>query len=153
MNVQKFLSDEGVAFEVVEHYPTYDAQHLSQAVHVSGDHVAKTVLLRVLGEKPHAVAVLPASRQVDLAKASAALGAEAKLATESEVAECCPDCERGALPPFGSRYSLTTLVDERLSHEENLVFEGNTHSEAIKMKFADFKRLESPTVAPIVNEV
>ena len=71
------------------------------------------------------------------------------MATEIEMAELCPDCEIGALPPFGSQYGLKTVVDESLVADEWIVFEGNTHAEAIRMKFADFCDIEHPLVLPI----
>jgi Ala-tRNA(Pro) deacylase len=150
MNVQRFLNDRRVPFDILTHEPTYDAQHMAQAVHVSGREVAKTVLLRANHGYKYIVAVLPATSMIDFAMASRNLGdTELALATEIEMADICPDCEIGALPPFGSHYGLKTLVDESLAADEWIVFEGNSHTEAIRMKFADFCDLEHPLVMPI----
>jgi Ala-tRNA(Pro) deacylase len=150
MNVQKFLKDRGVPFDVLTHEPTYDSQHLAQAVHVPGREVAKTVLLRANHGYKYIVAVLPATTMIDFAKASKNLGdSELALATEIEMADICPDCEIGALPPFGSHYGLKTLVDEALAADEWIVFEGNSHTEALRTRFADFCDLEHPLVMPI----
>jgi Ala-tRNA(Pro) deacylase len=73
--------------------------------------------------------------------------ADVQLASEAEIAEHCPDCELGALPPFGSRYGMKTIVDESLAQDEAIVFEGNTHNEAIQMRFDAYRRLEEPMVA------
>ena len=70
-----------------------------------------------------------------------------ELASEPECGECFPDCELGALPPFGSKYGLQTLVDRSLCDDEEIVFEGNTHHEAIRMKFRDYTELEQSTIA------
>ncbi len=149
MNIQEFLGRHDVPFEVVAHEATYDAQHLAQAVHTSGHHVAKTVLLRT-SKEDYVVAVLAATHSIDFEKVKAALeAASVALASEVEMANRCPDCEVGALPPFGSHYDLPTLVDEPLSHDEEILFEGSTHSEAIRMRFADFKKLENPTIVPL----
>ncbi|MCA9226970.1 MAG: YbaK/EbsC family protein [Planctomycetales bacterium] len=150
MNVAKFLQQSDVEFEVIPHRETHDAQHMAQAIHIPGREVAKTVLLRADHGYRYIVAVLPATKQIDLRKASEALnGSELALATEAEIAQCCPDCECGVLPPFGSQYEMTTMVDESLTHEEEVFFEANTHHEAIRMRFADYRRVEEPLVTPL----
>jgi Ala-tRNA(Pro) deacylase len=152
MNLVKFLEEREIGFEVLPHRETYDAQHMAQALHVSGHHVAKTVLLRADGGFAYIVAVLPATRRVNLERASAALGgSRLELGTEHELSEHCPDCEFGALPPFGSQYDMRTLVDEELTSAERIVFEGNTHHEAIRMRFEDFQQLENPLIAPFAE--
>jgi Ala-tRNA(Pro) deacylase len=150
MNIQTFLHERRVPFDILSHEPTYDAQHMAHSVHVSGHEVAKTVLLRANHAYSYIVAVLPATRMIDFARARRALGGpELALATEVEMSSLCPDCEIGALPPFGSQYGLKTVVDESLAEDEYIVFEGNTHAEAIRMKFADFLDLEQPLVLAI----
>src|SRR5262249_5350423 len=150
MNVKAFLEERRVPFDVLMHEPTYDAQHMAQCVHVPGREVAKTVLLRANHGYKYIVAVLPATTMIDFERASKDLGGtELALATEIEMAEICPDCEMGALPPFGSQYGLKTVVDESLLADESIVFEGNTHAEAIRMKFTDFCDIEHPLVLPI----
>jgi Ala-tRNA(Pro) deacylase len=148
MNVQEFLTQQRVPFQVISHNPTFDAQHLAHEVHVSGHEVAKTVLLRAHGGKDFFVAVLPASRRIDLAKAKQVLGSDdVELASEPEIKQRCSDCEVGALPPFGTSYGMRTYVDAKLAEDEDIVFEGNRHDEAIKMKYDDFANIEKPEVA------
>ncbi len=147
MNVQEFLTQRKIPFEILPHRETYDAQRMAQAVHVSGHHVAKTVLLRVGQPSEYVVAVLPASHNIDFVRARQAFdNNDVELATETEISEHCPDCEIGALPPFGSQFDMKTVVDESLCADEEIVFEGHSHSEAIRMKYADFSRLERPEV-------
>ena len=149
MNVAKFLEAGKYQFERVPHRATYSAQHLAHELHVPGREVAKTVLLRADGGYKYFVAVLPASKTIDFKKASKLLGgSKLELATEFEIEKHCPDCEFGVLPPFGSRYGMKTIVDSSLAEDEDIWFEGNTHDEAIRMKFAEFCRLEQPLVAP-----
>jgi Ala-tRNA(Pro) deacylase len=120
---------------------------VAQALHVPGREVAKTVLLRANHRYTYMVAVLPATKRIDLKRLSKALcGCEVELATETEIAEHCPDCEFGVLPPFGSQYAMKTVVDESLADDEKIVFEANTHHQAIRMKFDDFLRVEEPLV-------
>ena len=145
MRVSKFLKEHDVRFELIVHRPTYDAQHLAEAIHTPGDEVAKTVLLRADGD--YALAVLPATHLVDMDRMRQALEWDrVELATELEFRDLFPDCETGALPPFGSQYGLTTIVDNALAGDE-IVFEGNTHDEAFCMKFEDYRRIEKPLLA------
>lgn len=150
MVIQEFLGQNNVAFDVLEHCETYDAQRMARAVHVSGHQVAKTVLLRVGEAADYVVVVLPASHNIDFDKAREALGVKrVELATEVEMSQRCPDCEMGALPPFGSQYEMTTIVDESLTKDDKIVFEGCSHTEAIRMRYVDFARLENPKVVSI----
>lgn len=147
MNIEKFLGDRQVAFDLIPHFETHDAQRMAATLHVPGREVAKTVLLRADRGYKYVVAVLPAHKVVDLERASEMLGGtQLELATEVEIADHCPDCELGALPPFGSQYGMKTLVDESLTEDVQIVFEGNNHHEAIRMEFADFREIEEPVI-------
>ena len=147
MNIADFLRQEKVKFDVISHRDTFNAQTMAQTLHVSGHHVAKTVLLRVDDGEAFVVAVLPASRSIDLHLASQLLGGrQVELATEQEITAKCQDCEQGALPPFGSYYGMTTIVDASISEDDEIVFEGNTHHETIRMLFRDFRSIEKPIV-------
>lgn len=150
MNTTAFLEERKCWFERVPHVPTYSAQRLAHELHVPGRDVAKTVLLRAgLDDGPKfVVAVLPANKNVDLKRVAALLHeANVQLATEVEIGMHCRDCDFGVLPPFGSQYGMQTIVDSSLAEDEEIWFEGNTHREAIRMKFDDFRRLENPCVA------
>ena len=148
MNVQDYLSSRQIAYDAIPHRDTYDAQRLAQVLHTPGREVAKTVLLRADGGYTYIVAVLPANKTIDFEKVSAAFGgSQIELATELEIKQHCPDCEIGALPPFGTQYAMKTLVEESLTKDEEIVFEGNNHHEAIRMRYDDYQRLEEPLVA------
>jgi Ala-tRNA(Pro) deacylase len=123
---------------------------MAHELHVPGREVAKTVLLRAGDDDEFIVAVVPAHKRVNLQWASQLLGGiDVSLAHETDIEEHCPDCERGVLPPFGSRYGMKTIVDQSLAEAEAIVFEGNTHDQAIQMRFDQFRRLEEPMVARI----
>ncbi|MCA9119500.1 MAG: YbaK/EbsC family protein [Planctomycetaceae bacterium] len=148
MNVQEFLTGRRVAYDAISHRATYGSQRLARMLHVPGRDVAKTVLLRVDRGSTYLVCVLPATKTVDLQKVSAALGGcQAELATEVEIMRHCPDCESGTLPPFGSQYGMKTLVEQSLVYDNEIVFEGNSHREAIRMRYQDFQAIEQPLVA------
>jgi Ala-tRNA(Pro) deacylase len=155
MDIAEFLSIRECWYEHVPHQPTYSAQRLAHELHVPGREVAKTVLLRANanGGREFVVAVLPANKNVDFKRTAEMIrGNKVQLATEMEIAAQCPDCDFGVLPPFGSRYGMKTIVDSSLADDEEIWFEGNTHKEAIRMKFDDFRRLEQPTIASIAAE-
>jgi Ala-tRNA(Pro) deacylase len=149
MKTMEYLSRKQVPFEVIRHSEACDAQRLASALHVSGDHVAKTVLLKADGGYTWIVAVLPASKRVELELLSKAFGyCRLELAHEDDISEHCPETERGVLPPFGKEYCMKTVVDESLTDKHFIYFEGDSHSEAIRMKFEDFCRIEQPLKLP-----
>jgi Ala-tRNA(Pro) deacylase len=148
MNVREYLERNGADFEMLEHEPTYSAQKLAASVHVSGRDVAKAVLLWT--QDDHVLAVLPAADSVDLERVQELLNEEiVELATEKECGERFNDCELGAVPPFGSQYGIKTLLDESLLLEDEIVFEGNTHHQAFKMRRKDYVELENPIIDDI----
>jgi Ala-tRNA(Pro) deacylase len=152
MNVREFLDAECVPFEVLPHHSTYTAQHLAHTLDVPGDNVAKTVLLNVDNEL--VLAVLPATHQVSVSMLQDCLPAgSVELATEEELMEVFPDCERGVAPPFGKQYGLVTIVDRSLADDEHIVFEGNSHTEAIYLRYHDYARIEQPRIESFTTHI
>lgn len=146
MNVQQFLAGQGKPFEVIEHPSTFTASHMAQAVHVAGDLVAKSVVAKA--DDQYVLLILPATCRVDLDSVREALGAQClELADEREFAMLFPECELGAVPPFGSQFGMKSIVDSALTQADQIVFEGNTLREAIRMSYRDFAELEKPVVA------
>lgn len=147
MSMKHFLQRRHVPFEVISHPQAFDAQHLAHALHAPGGEVAKTVLLRIDHGNRYVVAVLPSTHMVDLRKLSDCMGgATIELATEHEIAQRCPDCEFGVLPPFGAHYGAETIVDASLARDDHISFESDSFREAIRMKYADFQSYEQPLV-------
>ena len=113
---------------------------------MSGRQVAKAVLVRS-GER-YVLAVLPATCRINLERLAEILGGlPVRIATEDEVEQVFGDCERGALPPFGRLYGLTTVVDASLAGGAMVVFVGNTRHEGVRMRFRDFEAIEAPVRA------
>jgi Ala-tRNA(Pro) deacylase len=144
MDIQEYLADNGVKFEVDVHEHVYTAQEVAASEHVTGHIFAKPVIVAA-GEEFHML-VVPASRHVDMRKASDLVGAELEMATEGDMKRIFPDCEIGAEPPFGSAYGLKTYVDESLMGMDRIVFRAGDHDHTITIALEDFARLESPTV-------
>jgi Ala-tRNA(Pro) deacylase len=143
MKLDDLLNDRHIPFEHLPHQPSYTANRTAQMLHVPGNEVAKTVVLRVDGR--YVLAVLPATHRIDLEQIRQDLAADqVAMANEAEMERLFPDCERGAVPPFGSLYHLETLVDESLAADERIVFDAQNHEDAIRMRFQDFEALEHP---------
>ena len=99
-----------------------------------------------------AMAVLPAPAQVDLGSLAGAAAAEkADLATEDEFKDAFPNCEIGAMPPFGNLYGLPVYMDESLLSDKEIAFNAGTHAELLRMPLNDYKRLVKPTVVKFAS--
>lgn len=152
MNLTQFLDQQDITYRVYHHRETYDAQHMAQTLHVPGRKIAKTVMARASGGSRFIVLVVPGTMFVDLQRVSAVLGGiDVRLATESEILQRCPGCEFGVVPIFGSKYGLETIVDESVSKQDQIVFQGDTHEEAVQLRFSDFYALEHPRIATIAQ--
>ena len=146
MEVVKFLKSRRVRFQLRHHPARYTAQEVAAAEHIAGDEVAKVVIIKA-GER-FAMCVLPATYVLEMAQVSKALGAgEARLATEEEIAGLFPDCEVGAMPPFGAEYGLDTYVEARLAADEEVLIPAGSHEDSVLMTWKDFERLAKPKVA------
>ncbi len=148
MDVVKYLKSNKVKFELRHHPARYTAQEVAAAEHITGEDVAKVVILDADGRP--VMAVLPATCAVDMEKAKAALGAgTVTLAGEDEIGTLFPDCEVGAMPPFGAEYDLNTYVDERLAEEDEILIPAGTHEDSVLLAWEDYQRLARPKVADI----
>jgi Ala-tRNA(Pro) deacylase len=142
MRLDEFLSRNHVSFERLRHPSTYTANRIAQSLHVPGRKMAKSVLIRT--NHGYMLVVLPASCRIDMDRLRQELGEpEIELATEDEIEQLFDDCERGAMPPFGSLYHLPTVVDDTLAQDE-IVFEGQDHDEAMRMAYKDYETIEHP---------
>jgi Ala-tRNA(Pro) deacylase len=142
--LKALLDQEHILYTVMSHSPAYTAQAAAASLHVPGKEVAKTVVLRAGDDT--VLAVLPASYHVNLKLLAATVGKAVRLATEEEFTHLFPDCEPGAMPPFGEIYGLPVYVDKVLTEDEEIVFPAGTHRDAIRMRYEDFSRLAKPWV-------
>jgi Ala-tRNA(Pro) deacylase len=145
--LEAYLTEHGVPFEVQEHRPAFTAQRIAASEHVPGRMFAKVVMAEEDGEL--LMLVLPASKVVDTRKASEIVGRPVRLATEREFAPRFPDCEAGAMPPFGNLYQVPVVVDRDLGASERIVFQAGTHTVTMSVPYGDFERLVRPTVADL----
>jgi Ala-tRNA(Pro) deacylase len=148
--LKDFLDSYQVKYVSVQHSPAYSAQEVAALVHVPGREMAKTVIVNVKGEL--AMAVLPANYHIDFHRLMDALRtSDMYLATEEEFQSRFPDCELGAMPPFGNLYGMKTYVSQSLAEDEQITFEAGSHSEVISMSWSDYQRLVSPTIVSFTD--
>jgi Ala-tRNA(Pro) deacylase len=143
--LRAFLDQHHVRYVVISHSKAFTAQGIAALAHISGKELAKTVILKLDGSL--AMAVLPASYQVDLAAIKKATGVRvAELASEKEFAQHFSDCETGAMPPFGNLYGIPVYVDQTLTEDEEIAFNACSHYELIRLSYRDFENLVNPLV-------
>jgi Ala-tRNA(Pro) deacylase len=143
--VQEFLRASNVAYTVFPHRVAFTAQEEAAVTHVPGRDWAKAVICFADGEPVQAV--VPADRIVDLERLMILADAGTmRLAREDELDWLFPDCERGAMPPFGPLYKQRVFVDETLAAEDQIVFNAGTHHDAVSMRYRDFALLTRPIV-------
>jgi Ala-tRNA(Pro) deacylase len=134
-----------VPYQLQHHTQAFSAQKIAEREHVPGKMVAKPVIVMV--DSQLIELVLPASYQVNFNKLQSILRArDIRLAHESEFANIFPDCEVGAMPPFGNHYGIAVYVEKRLTEEETIVFPVGTHTDTMSLKYSDFERLVHPIV-------
>ena len=144
--LETYLREQGVPFRVQHHPLAYTARQVAESEHLPGRLVAKVVL--VFADGRPVLLALPASHRVSPARVEEALGAgSVRLAEERELERAFPDCEVGAMPPFGNIYGLPVCVDRTLAEGDAIVCQAGTHTDTIIVSFADFRRLVRPAVA------
>lgn len=143
--LKEFLDSHGVKYVVISHSVAYTAAGIAGLTHIPGRELAKTVIVKMDGTL--AMAVVSASQRVDLSFLKAATGAKtADLATENEFKERFPDCEVGAMPPFGNLYGMSVYVDEGLARDKEIAFNAGSHRELVRLAWEDYERLVKPAL-------
>jgi Ala-tRNA(Pro) deacylase len=143
--LKEFLDAHNVKYVTITHSTAYTAQEIASTVHIKGRELAKTVIVKI--DEQMAMVVLPASDYVDLSALKAAAGAKTVvLATEAEFRGKFPECETGAMPPFGNLYEMPVLVERSLTRDKEIAFNAGTHNELIRLSYEDFARLVEPKV-------
>ena len=143
--LKDFLDENNIEYVVITHSPAYTAHRVAASAHISGRELAKTVMVKI--DDKMAMAVLPASYRVGLTFLKETVGAKrVELASEPEFKDMFPDCDVGAMPPFGNLYGMDIYVAEKLAEDKEIVFNACSHRELIRMAFNDFERLAKPKI-------
>lgn len=144
----QFLGNNHVKYTVITHSPEYTAQEIAASAHIPGKELAKTVIVKIDGD--FAMVVLPASMHVSLTALKEAAGvSDAEIATEEEFAKLFPDCELGAMPPFGNLYDMPVFAAKELTEDAEIAFNAGTHSELVRLAYSDFDKLVHPRVVTL----
>ena len=146
--LRDFLDKEHIKYVTISHSPAYTAQEIAETAHVPGKELAKTVVVKIDGEM--AMVVTSANEHVKLGQLKSKLGAnEVDLASENEFKDSFPDCETGAMPPFGNLYGFDVYVAQSLAEDEEIAFNAGSHTELIRLAYHDFERLVKPKVVKL----
>ncbi len=132
--LKSFLDENKIKYVSIQHSSAYTAQEIAAIAHIPGKDLAKTVIIKIDGKM--AMAVLPASFKVSFDNLKDTLGVkEVRLAYEQEFIDKFPDCEVGAMPPFGNIYGMEVFVAESLAEDEEIAFNACSHTEINKDEF------------------
>jgi len=146
--LKSFLDSNHVKYKTITHSPEYTAQEVAASAHIPGKELAKTVIVKVDGE--FAMAVLPATTHLSLSRLRTAAGAgDAEIASEDEFEKLFPDCELGAMPPFGNLYDMPVFAAEQLTEDDQIAFNAGSHSELVQLAYSDFDKLVHPKVVAL----
>ncbi len=152
VRLQEVLDRSGVAYTHTVHPLAYTAREVAAAEHLPAQEVAKVVVF--LAESGYRMVVLPASKVVDFQELRAMLGfSHARLATEKELSQLFPDCDLGAMPPFGNLYNVPVYIDSSLLADEKIAFNAGTHRDVVHMRLDDYRKLANPEVVSLAREV
>ncbi|MDI6765468.1 MAG: YbaK/EbsC family protein [Bacteroidota bacterium] len=142
----QYLDSTGVSYLFLSHVPAFSAHEVAAVTHVPDKDLAKTLVVKA--DSNHWLAVLRADHRLNDRSLKKALGVKhVQLLSEEELSSLFPDCEVGAMPPFGNLYSIPVVVDKFLTNDDEIVFNACTHTESIKMKYKDFENLVKPQIA------
>ena len=144
--LKHFLAQQKIEYDTLPHREVFTAQEVAATTHVPGQQLAKVVLVREDG-KGYLMVVLPAACRLDVSALTAVSGKrKLSLAGEDEVGRVFPDCEVGAMPPFGNLYDLPVYVDACFPREKELYFQAGNHHEVVRMGYGEYERLVRPVV-------
>lgn len=149
-SLREYLDKHSVKYIVISHSVAYTAQGIAALAHIPGKELAKTVIVKMDGKL--AMAVVPGSLHVNLNLLKKETKANVvELATEVEFKDQFPECETGAMPPFGNLYGMDVFVDESLAQDKEIAFNAGSHRELIRLAWADFESLVKPKMVGITR--
>lgn len=142
--LRHLLDRGGARYEIVPHREAFTALEIAQASHIAGRKLAKVVVVRDTAGSDFMV-VLPSARHLDRSTIRHLTGRHGiRLESETELRRLFPDCEVGAMPPFGGLYGLNMYVDPCFAEEDEIYFQAGNHHELVRMRWEDYARLAAP---------
>jgi Ala-tRNA(Pro) deacylase len=142
--VQRYLVSQGIGYALLSHPITGSSSETAESAHISGNRIAKTVVLRDgdAGDG-YLLAVVLASHHLRLDLVQECLGRSVALAAEQEIGQLFPDCDLGAIPPLGEAYGLDVVLDDSLAGLDEVCFEGGDHRTLIRVGGEQFREMMS----------
>jgi Ala-tRNA(Pro) deacylase len=141
-----YLKRNGVAYEIIEHNPAFSAHEVTVASHVQDKDLAKTLVIHI--DDKYCMVVMPANHRLDKNMLGEIVKAKhVHLAQEDNLKSLFPDCELGAMPPFGNLYALPVYIDKELTKDNEIIFNACSHIKSIRLKMNDYMRLVKPVIA------
>ena len=137
--LHRYLAAENILYDEIPHDPTMSSTRTAEACHVSGDRLAKAVVLRRDGR--YMLAVVPASHHLKLSELRARLGGDIDIANKTEINRLFADCAQGAVPPIGTCYGLDLIVDDSIQTQPEVYMEAGDHKTLLHLSQAQFGRL------------
>jgi Ala-tRNA(Pro) deacylase len=142
-SLSDYLDSNGIKYTINMHSTAFTAQEVAHSAHIPGKEIAKTVVVWMDGMM--ALAVLPGSQMIDLKRLKEETGAkEIELASETEFKDQFPNCEVGAMPPFGNLFNMKVFVSKSLAEDKEIAFNAGSHRELVRLSYQDFERLVQP---------
>ena len=146
--LRDYLDKNEIKYVTLQHSKAFTAQEVAASAHIPGRQMVKPVMVKVDGDLK--MVVLPSTHDLDFDALRDTLNAtDAELASEDEFEDLFPDCELGAMPPFGNLYDIETIVSEALTGDVEIAFNAGSHSEIIKMEYGDYETLVEPNIMPV----
>ena len=146
--LKDFLDSHNIKYITISHSRSFTAEETAASAHISRKELAKTVMVKIDGKM--AMAILPASDKIDFDLLKKETGAkQVEIAGEKEFKDLFPECEVGAMPPFGNLYGMDVIVAKSLTEDSEIAFNAGSHRELVKLAFKDFERLVKPMVIKV----
>lgn len=150
--LKEFLESQNIKYVTIIHSRAYTASEVAESAHIRGRDLAKTVMVLLDGKM--AMVVLPASFKVDFDQLKAGTGAQkVELASEQQFKDMFPECEVGAMPPFGNLYGMDVYAADVLAEDEEIAFNAGSHTELLRLAYSDFERLVKPKIIRLASKV
>jgi len=148
--LKEVLDQAKISYEVYNHPRAFTCQEIAATQHITGRAMAKVVILKVDGS--YLMAVVPSNRLVSFENVKISLGAkEVALATEKQFAALFPECEIGAMPPFGNLFGIPVYLDPALEKFESIYFNAGNHLQTVRIRYKDLKSLVKPEIANLTE--
>ncbi|MFQ5582738.1 MAG: aminoacyl-tRNA deacylase [Mariprofundaceae bacterium] len=138
--VKYYLESHNVEYETIPHPHTGSSMETAEAAHISGNQLAKSLILK--DDKGYVMAVLPASHHLDIGHLCGLLHRDLKMADEAELVDLFSDCEPGAIPPLGEAYHIDTALEQSLTRSPDIYLEAGDHNEVIHLEGKCFQQLQ-----------